>query len=120
MPILRRVISGVQEEFADAVAYGGGIYAVGYCFGAKYVLLLGAGSDKESSADHNATGSEETQNTTGPTIKAGAMAHGQPVPSFRTGISPNTIAGTMITREDLQGVKVPISLVCVGKDQHTE
>lgn len=42
MPILQRVIAAAKEEFADSVAYGGGIYAVGYCFGGKYVLLLGA------------------------------------------------------------------------------
>ena len=34
MPILQRFIAGAKEEFADAVANGGGIYAVGYCFGA--------------------------------------------------------------------------------------
>lgn len=33
LPVLNRVITSVKEEFADAVSNGGGIYAVGYCFG---------------------------------------------------------------------------------------
>lgn len=49
LPILHKVIDGIKEEFADAIASGGGIYCVGYCFGAKYALLLG-GTDAIKSA----------------------------------------------------------------------
>lgn len=35
MPILNKVVEGAKEEFADAVANGGGVYGVGYCFGAR-------------------------------------------------------------------------------------
>ena len=42
IPILMRVIEAAKSEFADALAGGDGIYGVGYCFGAKYILHLGA------------------------------------------------------------------------------
>jgi dienelactone hydrolase len=42
MPVLLKVIDAVKTEYADAVASGGGLYGVGYCFGAKYILILGA------------------------------------------------------------------------------
>lgn len=42
MPILLKVIEAAKLEFADAIAGGGGMYCVGYCFGAKYCLILGA------------------------------------------------------------------------------
>ena len=71
MPLLTKVIDGIKEEFADAIANGGGMYAVGYCFGGKYVLVLGAGSSK--------AGKDEEEGTvkTEPVIKAGALAHGK-------------------------------------------
>lgn len=73
MPILRSVIDGAQDEFADAVANGGGIYAAGYCFGAKYVMLLaGGGLGFASSKDE-----EEGKTKDAPLIKAGALAHGE-------------------------------------------
>ncbi len=76
LPILHRVMDGVREEFADAVANGGGIYAVGYCFGAKYVLLL-AGEHPDTVAWGQASKDEEQGAVkTGPLIKAGALAHG--------------------------------------------
>lgn len=58
LPILHRVLDTAKDEYADAVANGGGIYAAGYCFGAKYVLMLAGGQP--------------------PTIKVGAIAHGTP------------------------------------------
>ncbi|KAF1984481.1 alpha/beta-hydrolase [Aulographum hederae CBS 113979] len=96
MPILHKVIEGAKEEFADAIANGGGIYAAGYCFGGKYVLLL-AGEQ----SDVGQVSKDEEQGVTkpGPYIKAGAIAH-----------------GTMVTREDLAGVKVPVSVVAVEDD----
>lgn len=74
MPILHRVIEGAKEEFADAVANGGGIYAVGYCFGAKYVLILGG---EQLETVHAPTDEEQGLATRAPLIKAGAIAHGR-------------------------------------------
>lgn len=109
LPLLRRVLDAVRDEFADAVSHGGGVYAVGYCFGARYVLLLAgerpphqlgiptpwSGAQKVSSSDEEAQESK----TVGPYIKAGALAH-----------------ATMVSRDDFQGLKAPVSLVCVEND----
>lgn len=77
LPVLQKVIEGAKEEFADAVANGGGVYAVGYCFGAKYVLLLGS-ELPDTVAHGQATKDEESGVVkTGPIIKAGALAHGK-------------------------------------------
>lgn len=115
LPILHKVMDGAKDEFADAVSNGGGIYAVGYCFGGKYILLLaaerkpvapavgggivggffGGGDAQKQSADVEA-GAAATQ---GPFIKAGALAH-----------------ATLVAREDFEGVKVPLSIVCVEND----
>lgn len=75
MPILRKVIEGAKEEFADAVANGGGIYAVGYCFGGKYVLLLG--SELPDGAVMPQKEVEQGVVMNEPLIKAGALAHGR-------------------------------------------
>ena len=75
MPILRKVIEGAKEEFADAVANGGGIYAVGYCFGGKYVLLLG--SDLPDGAVLPQKDVEQGMANNKPLIKTGALAHGR-------------------------------------------
>jgi dienelactone hydrolase len=99
LPLLHKVVEGAKEEFADAIANGGGIYAIGYCFGAKYVLLLGS---EQSDPAAEAPKDEEEQGAApkiAPLIKAGALAH-----------------GTLITAEDLDGVKVPISMACVEDD----
>ncbi|MCJ1352715.1 MAG: hypothetical protein MMC33_002699 [Icmadophila ericetorum] len=98
MPILRKVVDGAKEEFADAVASGGGIYAVGYCFGGKYVLLLG--SELPDGAVQPQKDVEQGMVKNEPLIKAGALAH-----------------GTMITQQDLQTLKSPVSMVCVENDQ---
>lgn len=100
LPILRRVVEGAKEEFADAVANGGGVYAVGYCFGGKYVCLLG--SELPDTVAHGQAPKDEEAGIvkTGPLIKAGALAH-----------------GTMITKEDIEGIKSPISMACVENDQ---
>ena len=102
LPILNKVITSVKEEFADAVANGGGIYAVGYCFGARYVLLLGSDLDKEAAAGQRSpeATAEEGMVRQGPQIKAGAMAH-----------------GTQIGKDDIAGVTVPICIVAVENDQ---
>lgn len=77
LPLLHKVIEGVKDEFADAIANGGGIYAVGYCFGAKYVLLL-AGEQLETASPSKAAKDEEhAVSKIAPVIKVGALAHGQ-------------------------------------------
>lgn len=108
LPLLQKVLEAVKDEFADAVSNGDGIYAVGYCFGARYVLLLGAeraphqtGITTPWSATRT-TGDEEAgspSKTVGPYIKVGALAH-----------------ATMVSKEDFEGLKVPVSLVCVEND----
>ena len=75
MPLLQKVVEGAKEEFADAVANGGGMYAVGYCFGGKYVLLLG--SELPDPLAHDQTDVEKGAVKKEPVIKAGALAHGK-------------------------------------------
>lgn len=101
LPILNKVITSVKEEFADAVGNGGGIYAVGYCFGAKYVLLLGSELDKDAAEGQKSPESqaEEGMVKQGPQIKAGAIAH-----------------GTQISKEDMEGMSVPVCIVAVEND----
>jgi dienelactone hydrolase len=101
LPILQKVISSVKEEFADSVASGGGIYAIGYCFGARYVLLLGSDLDKEAAAGQRnpESAAEEGMVRQGAQIKAGAIAH-----------------GTQIGKEELEAVTVPLCIVAVEND----
>lgn len=101
LPILLKVIDAAKDEYADAVAHGGGIYSVGYCFGGKYTTLL-AGEGAEAAAAGQASAPQDEEagmvKKGGPLIKAGAVAH-----------------ATLVTRDDLKRVKVPLSFVCVGK-----
>ncbi|KAI0601250.1 dienelactone hydrolase [Biscogniauxia sp. FL1348] len=106
MPILEKVIHACEGEFADAVGYGGGIYAVGYCFGGRYVLLLASErtppqtgwSGAQRPADEEA-GEGQGPTKKGPYIKAGALAH-----------------ATLVSPDDFHDLKVPVSLVCVEHD----
>lgn len=119
LPLLHKVLDGCKDEFADAVSHGGGVYAAGYCFGGRYVLLLAAerkpdaggggglaagllgGGQQKKPADEEsggATAAEQKQNY-GPFIKAGALAH-----------------ATLVARDDFEGLKAPVSLVCVESD----
>ncbi|KAF1848394.1 alpha/beta-hydrolase [Cucurbitaria berberidis CBS 394.84] len=100
LPILHKVTEGAKEEFADAVANGGGIYGVGYCFGAKYILVL-AGEHPDIVAGDQAAPKDEEQGTikNEPVLKAGAVAH-----------------PTMLTKEDLAAVKAPIYFAAVEND----
>lgn len=100
LPLLHKVLESAKEEFADAIANGGGIYGVGYCFGAKYILIL-AGEHPDSVLWGQATPgqAEEGQVKKGPFLKAGAIAH-----------------GTQVTPDDIGLVKVPMSLICVEDD----
>lgn len=96
LPRLLKVIDGAKEEFADAIANGGGIYAVGYCVGAKYALLL-AGEPTGDVLWGQADESGVVKH--GPLIKAGAVAH-----------------AAQVTPDDLAAVKAPVYLVCVQND----
>ncbi|KAI0206129.1 Alpha/Beta hydrolase protein [Astrocystis sublimbata] len=105
-PILEKVIHACEGEFADAVGYGGGIYAVGYCIGGRYVLLLASErTDSQASwtgaqkqADEEA-GEGQGPQKKGPLIKAGAVAH-----------------AALVSTEDFRNLKSPVSLVCVETD----
>lgn len=101
LPRLHSVIAALREDFADAIANGGGIYAVGYCFGGKYVMLLGS----DPAADQNAGSKDQSQEAEegsvqhGPAIKAGVLAH-----------------GTLIEKSDFERVNVPLGIVAVEND----
>ncbi|KAL9122365.1 MAG: hypothetical protein Q9187_001082 [Circinaria calcarea] len=99
MPILQKVVEGAKEEFADAVANGGGIYAVGYCFGGKYVLLLGSELPDAVAKGQAQKDEEQGVVKAKPLIRAGALAH-----------------ATMVTKHDIEAVKSPISMACVEND----
>ncbi|KAI7548000.1 dienelactone hydrolase family protein [Hortaea werneckii] len=101
LPLLNNVITSVKEEFADAVANGGGIYAVGYCFGAKYALMLGSDLHKDVAAGQRdpATEAEEGMAKQGPQIKCGAIAH-----------------ATGVSKEDMANCQVPTCVVAVEDD----
>ncbi|KAM0714213.1 hypothetical protein Q7P37_010000 [Cladosporium fusiforme] len=100
LPRLTRVLTSIKEEYADAYANGGGIYAAGYCFGAKYVLLLGSDLHQDVAQGQRspATQAEEGMAVQGPMIKFGAIAHG------------------ILSKSDLEAVKVPTSVVAVEGD----
>ncbi|KAF2134638.1 alpha/beta-hydrolase [Dothidotthia symphoricarpi CBS 119687] len=100
LPVLHKVIEGAKEEFADAVANGEGIYGVGYCFGAKYILIL-AGEHPDTASGGQAPPKDEEQGTVSnaPVLRAAAVAH-----------------GTMVMKEDLEAVKVPTYIVAVEND----
>jgi dienelactone hydrolase len=99
LPILHKVLESAKDEFADAVANGGGVYAAGYCFGGKYVMMLAGGA-----ADSKVQGRDEEEGMVEqePLIRAGAIAH-----------------ATLATREDMAAIKAPVSIVCVGKSNNT-
>ena len=101
MPRLLKVIESAKEEFADAIANGEGIYAVGYCVGAKYALLLAAEHIDntfwgETKAENVKEGEVDKQ---GPMIKTIAIAH-----------------AAQVTPNDIAAVKVPVYLICVQND----
>lgn len=101
LPILHKVVEGAKEEFADALANGGGIYGVGYCFGAKYILML-AGELPDTVAWGQAAASKDEEQGTAkkaPVLKAGAVAH-----------------GTMVSKEDLEAVRSPVYIAAVKDD----
>ncbi len=100
LPILQKVVTGAKDEFTDAIANGGGIYGVGYCFGAKYILIL-AGEHPDTVAFGQAPPTDVEQGTVKkePALKAAAVAH-----------------PTMLTKEDLSAVKAPVYFAAVEND----
>jgi dienelactone hydrolase len=100
LPILQKVIDGSKEEFADAIANGDGIYCVGYCFGAKYCLLLAGERLEATIRGHKQADEELGVINRGPYIKAGAIAH-----------------GTLVVKEDFEDLRSPMMLICVENDQ---
>lgn len=100
LPIIHKVINAAKDEFADAVANGGGIYSVGYCFGGRMTLIL-AGEKADTIMWGQQVKDEEAGVVkSGPYIKAGAIAH-----------------ATLVTKEDFEGTKSPLVFVCVENDQ---
>ncbi|KAF7894805.1 hypothetical protein EAF00_006619 [Botryotinia globosa] len=101
LPIIHKVIDAAKDEFADAVANGGGIYSVGYCLGGRMTLLLaGEKSDAVHWGQQPAKDEEAAVEKKGPYIKAGAIAH-----------------ATLVGKEDWEGTKIPLAFVCVEDDQ---
>lgn len=102
LPILDKVLTSIKEEYADAVANGEGIYVAGYCFGAKYALLLASSLHKDVVAGQRSVEAqaEEGMVKQGPQVKCAVIAH-----------------GTVITKEDIEGVEVPLSVVAIKEDQ---
>jgi dienelactone hydrolase len=100
LPILHRVLTSIKEEYADAYANGGGIYAAGYCFGAKYALLLGSELHQDVVQGQRApdTQAEEGMVKQGPMVKCAAIAHG------------------ILAKSDFENVTVPTSVVAVEGD----
>lgn len=98
MPILHTVIKQAREEHADAVSHGDGIFAVGYCFGGKYVLSLAASRPDTETAGREAK-AEEGQIRKGPEIKCGVCAH-----------------GTLVGLDDVKDLKAPVQIVAVEDD----
>ena len=101
MPVIQKALEGAREEFADAVANGGGVYGVGYCFGAKYIMLLAGG--QTGTLENEKSGASDEEQAVEPVkaqLKAGAIAH-----------------GTLITKEDIEGIKAPIAMACCENDQ---
>ncbi|KAL3424610.1 Protein AIM2-like protein 4 [Phlyctema vagabunda] len=101
LPIIHKVIDAAKDEFADAVASGGGIYGAGYCFGGRMILLLaGEKPDTVLWGQQPATDEEAGVVKKGPYIKAGAIAH-----------------ATLVAKDDFEGTKSPLAFVCVENDQ---
>ncbi|KIL96406.1 hypothetical protein FAVG1_01150 [Fusarium avenaceum] len=93
MPVLHKVIDAAREQYADAIKQGDGIYAAGYCVGARFILLL---AKKTKSTEGDA---ESGTVKNGPYIKAGALAH-----------------AASVIPDDFKDIGVPLSLVCVEND----
>ncbi|KAL8927901.1 MAG: hypothetical protein Q9172_001127 [Xanthocarpia lactea] len=116
LPLLHKVIEGAKDEFADAVANGDGVYAVGYCVGARYVLLLASELPDTVAKGQALRDEEQGVVRSAPQIRAGAIAHGK---SDHSGLKTLrlTVSGTSITKEDIEGLKAPVTMACTEHDQ---
>ena len=86
LPRLLSVVSAIQDEYADAIAHGGGIYGVGYCFGAKYTLILARGEEYGGPAGHPSIG--------GKGIDLGELTASLPkMPEMKLPALPSSVAG---------------------------
>lgn len=94
MPVLHKVLEAARDSYADAVKHGDGIYAAGYCVGARFVLLLAKEVKPAEGGDE-----EAAVTASGPHIRAGALAH-----------------AASVAPEDFDDLKVPLSFVCVEDD----
>lgn len=135
MPILEKVLDGVRDEFADAVAYGDGIYAAGYCIGGRYVLLL---AREQTQAPRKASISERLGGITlpwahkpaapasAPTGLGGSEGNSQSGDDLEAN-RQNKVSGpwikagaiahaTLVSKDDFKGLKAPISMVSVEHD----
>ncbi|CAK7269329.1 hypothetical protein SEPCBS119000_003514 [Sporothrix epigloea] len=108
LPLLYRVLDAARDEFADALSSGGGVYAAGYCFGGRYVLLLAG--DKTAST---ATPMADTQDVGGSTNANANATIRQQSPLIKTGVIAHA---TLVSPDDFKGLQVPISMVCVESD----
>ena len=95
LPILHKVIEAAKDQYADAVKAGDGIYAVGYCVGGRFVMLLAQETEVEKATNDE----ESAKGKQGPFIKAGALAH-----------------AASVVPDDFYNIKAPLSFVCVEND----
>ena len=93
MPILLKVIEAAKDQYAESIKHGDGIYAVGYCVGGRFVMLLAQETEKASADEES--GSVKS----GPHIRAGAVAH-----------------AASVIPDDFKNIKAPLSFVCVEDD----
>lgn len=145
LPRLLTVIAAARDEYADALAHGDGLYAAGYCFGARYVLIL-AGDDPAAHpsiapgtglasglpslpslpAIPGLSGVGGGAKPTADAEEAQPAMTQQPEPAAASTtaapsgplIKAGAIAhGTLVTREDVRGVtSVPMCVVAVADD----
>ena len=115
LPILQKIIAGAKEEFADAVSNGGGVYGVGYCFGGRYILLLGSELPDTVAQGEAPKDEEEGIVKKEPVLKTGACAHGKLGFPVALMVGMLITQGTQVSQQDVEKVKIPLSLVCVGQ-----
>ncbi|CAK7269372.1 hypothetical protein SEPCBS57363_003570 [Sporothrix epigloea] len=108
LPLLHRVLDAARDEFADALSSGGGVYAVGYCFGGRYVILLAGDKGKAASAAAAVPAADSSGD--GGSADAAMLER---IPLIKTGVLAHA---TLVSPDDFKGLQVPISMVCVESD----
>jgi len=100
LPKLNSLLDALEQEFADCVSYGQGVYGVGYCFGGKYILLLCSAMDDNVAAGQKDVSSQAEQGMVRKEarLKVGVLAHGT------------------VDKDDFKSVDRPVGLVCVRGD----